>query len=312
MSSQLSNGLLGRRRRIPDSSPPVNVTPPAISGTATVGNTLTASTGTWLGQPLPTYTFQWKRNGANISGATSSSYALVLADGGTTITVTVTATNSVASASSTSSGRSVPALVPTVAYAGNNYITNSNSSFGVTLSNLGANGAYRRIHLAMRWANSLGNPSVTIGGVGATLAGTQTLGGLRTGIFTALVPSGSSVTANLNFGGDTSAVPFAWWVSHNLASTSATSFGGAANNNNLSTSLNVLAGGIVIAYYNVVYGVSPGTIGWGGVDQNFFADFSTQQRHWGGSRTLSSANSSHSVSTSFNYTNGTLVAASFR
>lgn len=312
MSSQLSNGLLQRRRRITATSLPVNITPPAISGTATVGSSFTASTGSWLGTPFPTYAFQWKRNGVNISGATSSTYTLGLLDGGTTTTVTVTATNVVGSVAATSAGRSIPALLPSVSFGGSNFVTNSSSAFNVTLGSLGADGEYRRVHLAFRWLASLGNPTVTIGGTVATLAGTQNQGTVRSGIFTALVKTGTSTTANLNFGGNTSNVCFAWWVSRNLLSGTQTSFDGAASSNNLSTSLNVLAGGVVVAYYYVGFGVSPGTIGWGGVDQNFVSNFGTQQRHAGGSRVLTSANAAHSVSTSFNYSSGALVAASFR
>lgn len=82
---------------------PVNTAIPVISGTAQDGQTLTATTGTWTGNPTPTYAYQWKRAGTNISGATSSTYLIVTADVGNTLTVAVTATNSQGSASATSS-----------------------------------------------------------------------------------------------------------------------------------------------------------------------------------------------------------------
>src|SRR5690606_13340074 len=44
---------------------PENTVLPAISGTAQVGETLTASTGTWINEP-DSYTYQWKRAGVNI------------------------------------------------------------------------------------------------------------------------------------------------------------------------------------------------------------------------------------------------------
>ncbi len=64
-------------------------TKPAISGTTTVGQTLTTTDGsTW---PVgTTFTYQWKRNGVAISGATFNTYTLQVADRGTKITVTVT------------------------------------------------------------------------------------------------------------------------------------------------------------------------------------------------------------------------------
>ncbi len=86
---------------IPPVVAPSNTGVPAITGTAQEGQTLTASTGTWDNAPT-SYTYQWKRNGANISGATASTYPLVAADVGTVITVTVTATNTAGSASATS------------------------------------------------------------------------------------------------------------------------------------------------------------------------------------------------------------------
>jgi hypothetical protein len=79
---------------------PTNSAAPIISGTATEGQTLSVTTGTWSGSP--TYTYVWRRNGIAISGATSSTYVLVTADVGSTITCTVTATNAGGSSNSTS------------------------------------------------------------------------------------------------------------------------------------------------------------------------------------------------------------------
>jgi lysophospholipase L1-like esterase len=67
-----------------------NTAVPVITGTATEGQTLTSSTGTWSATPS-SYSYQWKRNGSAISGATSSTYTLLNTDVGSTITVTVTA-----------------------------------------------------------------------------------------------------------------------------------------------------------------------------------------------------------------------------
>ena len=78
---------------------PVNTLAPVISGTAERGETLTSTTGTWTGTGTITYAYQWKRDGANISGATSSTYVLVIADDNTNITCLVTATDDVGSSS---------------------------------------------------------------------------------------------------------------------------------------------------------------------------------------------------------------------
>ena len=79
---------------------PSNSVAPALSGTAQEGQTLTCSTGTWSGSP--TYTYQWKRNGSNITSATNSTYTLVTADVGQSIKCTVTATNFIGSANADS------------------------------------------------------------------------------------------------------------------------------------------------------------------------------------------------------------------
>jgi hypothetical protein len=86
---------------------PSNTSPPTISGTPQVGQTLTASKGTWTGTGLK-YSYQWQRcvtAGAgcgNVSGATSSTYTPVSADAGFTMRVVVTARNNLGSASASS------------------------------------------------------------------------------------------------------------------------------------------------------------------------------------------------------------------
>jgi hypothetical protein len=86
---------------------PANTVAPSIVGTSHLGNTVTADVGLWTNSPTG-YTYQWKRDGVNIGGATASSYVIVLADIGHNLTVTVTATNASGSASATSA-----AVVPT-------------------------------------------------------------------------------------------------------------------------------------------------------------------------------------------------------
>ncbi|HEX8780854.1 MAG TPA: hypothetical protein VF728_06775, partial [Nocardioides sp.] len=64
---------------------------PTISGTRTVGSTLTAVPGTWGPAPV-TLAYQWFRSGVAITGATASSFALTTTDRGKTLTVRVTGT----------------------------------------------------------------------------------------------------------------------------------------------------------------------------------------------------------------------------
>jgi len=72
---------------------PVNSVAPAITGTPTVGQTLTVTNGTWTGVPTPTYTRQWLADGVAIPGATGTTRVLAAGEAGKVITCRVTATN---------------------------------------------------------------------------------------------------------------------------------------------------------------------------------------------------------------------------
>jgi hypothetical protein len=76
------------------SAKPVSTVSPAATGTGTVGQTLSCSTGTWTPSTKPfAYTYQWRRSGADILGATGSTYLLVAADSAKTVSCAVTAAN---------------------------------------------------------------------------------------------------------------------------------------------------------------------------------------------------------------------------
>ena len=89
------------------SAAPVNTAPPTISGTPTVGQTLTASNGTWSNSPT-SFAYQWLRcNGGgnscvSVANGAQQTYTLVGADAGHTMRVKVTATNADGSASAQS------------------------------------------------------------------------------------------------------------------------------------------------------------------------------------------------------------------
>jgi hypothetical protein len=61
---------------------------PTVSGTTTVGQSLTAKAGTWAPATV-TLKYQWLRAGTAISGATASTYKLTTADAGKALTVKV-------------------------------------------------------------------------------------------------------------------------------------------------------------------------------------------------------------------------------
>lgn len=81
---------------------PANTAVPAITGTTTVGSTLTATPGSWNGREPPALTYQWNRSGTPISGATGLTYVLTADDTGATITVTEKAKNWAGTAEATS------------------------------------------------------------------------------------------------------------------------------------------------------------------------------------------------------------------
>lgn len=99
---------------------PGNTAPPTISGTATVGETLTANNGTWSNNPT-TFGYQWLRcNGGgnacvNVANGTQKTYTLVGADAGHTMRVRVTATN--ADGSATAESAQTAAVAPATSTA---------------------------------------------------------------------------------------------------------------------------------------------------------------------------------------------------
>ncbi len=95
---------------------PTNTALPTISGTAQQGQQLTATDGTWTGEPT-TFAVQWLRNATNITGAagTANPYTVQSADVGDTLTVQITASNGTPStpATSTATATVISATAPT-------------------------------------------------------------------------------------------------------------------------------------------------------------------------------------------------------
>lgn len=89
-STSLSDAEIAELKNGPE---PENTVAPTVSGDTAQGSTLTCSPGTWA-LPSPysggtngtiTYTYQWTRDGGDISGATSSTYVTQAADIGTAV-----------------------------------------------------------------------------------------------------------------------------------------------------------------------------------------------------------------------------------
>ena len=124
---------------------------PTIAGTAKFGSVLTAVTGTWGPAPI-TLSYQWKRNGATISGATLSTYTPTTADAAATLVVTVTGSRSGYTAITRTSAATTPvtgvpfvtAPVPTIS---------GTAAVGSTLT--GSAGAWSPVPgLAYAWARN--------------------------------------------------------------------------------------------------------------------------------------------------------------
>jgi hypothetical protein len=112
---------------------PQNTAAPTISGNADVGQTLTASTGTFSNGPTD-YDYQWQRcdaSGAScgaIAGATKRTYAVGSDDSGSTLRVRVTARNSKGSDSATSAQSAVVGRATTTTATGGSAVSVSTVS----------------------------------------------------------------------------------------------------------------------------------------------------------------------------------------
>jgi hypothetical protein len=116
-----------------------------ISGTAQVGQVLSASPG---------FTYQWYRSGVAIAGATSSTYTLVAADSGNTITATRIDSSEATSAVAAAGSVPVNTVLPTISgtpqvgqtlTATNGTWTNSPTSFTYQWNARGVRSLARRL-----------------------------------------------------------------------------------------------------------------------------------------------------------------------
>jgi hypothetical protein len=120
-------------------SAPTNSVAPTITGTKSVGQTLTSSTGTWSGTPT-SYAYQWKRadtssgSYTDISGANTSTYVLTSDDVSKFIKVGVIATNAAGSSSQTLSTATtaISAVAPSAPVI--NSITTGNAQLSVNFT----------------------------------------------------------------------------------------------------------------------------------------------------------------------------------
>ena len=157
----------------PPPTVPVNSVPPAISGTAQVGQSLSSSSGTWSGSPS-SYAYQWSRcNSAGAScvdlgGATDPSYLLVAADEGATLRVQVTASNATGPGVAVTSDPSGIVAAPPLAVPVNSVppAISGTAQVGQSLSGSSGTWSGSPSSYAYQWSrcNSAGASCVDLGG----------------------------------------------------------------------------------------------------------------------------------------------------
>ncbi|QTV78958.1 hypothetical protein [Microbacterium sp. NIBRBAC000506063] len=114
---------------------------PKITGTKRVNSTLKATVAAW--SPKATLSYQWKRNGVAIKGATGKSYKLKAADHGKKITVTVTGKKSgYATTSRTSAATTKIALPAAVITKAGTYKVGTQIKPGTYVANNAKAGCY--------------------------------------------------------------------------------------------------------------------------------------------------------------------------
>ena len=232
------------------SSPPTNTAPTGsvtISGTASEGQTLTASNSLADADGLGTITYQWSRDTAGVVSdvATGTMYVLTQADVGSTITVTANYTDGGNTAESVSSAATAT-------------VTNVNTAptGSVTISGTASEGQTLTASNSLADADGLGTITYqwsrdTAGVVSDVATGTMYV------LTQADVGSTITVTANYTDGGNTaesvSSAATATVTNVNNAATGSVTISGTASEGQTLTASNTLADIDVIPVNSIVY-----------------------------------------------------------
>jgi hypothetical protein len=173
-------------------APPTNTTPPAISGSPAVGQTLSCTPGAWSGV-APKFAYQWLHDGSPIAGSTGSTYTLTAADAGHTLDCQVTATNSAGSATVKSAPIGVPSLVAT---AGMTHVTVKGATVSTLLTCSGHPGANCNITLTLTVTETLkGRKLIAVGAATKRTKAVKRTVTLATRTLT--IPAGQSETVHI-------------------------------------------------------------------------------------------------------------------
>ena len=125
----------------PPPSPPANTEPSHVSGTPSVGRTLTCSNGAWEG--AESFDRAWMRDGDPIEGEAGTTYIVQNADLGHSISCEVTATNEGGSESASSNAVEVHALPPTISNESATSVTEHDATLGADINPNGALTKYK-------------------------------------------------------------------------------------------------------------------------------------------------------------------------
>ena len=149
---------------------PANAVAPVVTGDTTVGSVLTSTTGTWSGNPAPTFAYQWQRFSggawANISGATSSTHTTAASgDHRCRVTATNIVDSAVAYSNTVNIGEvaEAPAMVSAPLISGNAYTGSTISALpGVWTGSGTLTYAYQwQVENGSTWDNVSGATSAT-------------------------------------------------------------------------------------------------------------------------------------------------------
>jgi len=250
----------GASNSITTYSVPVNTVAPVVSGTATYGQTLSTTTGTWTGVPASfSYAYQWQRAGSNIGGATGSTYQLVQADVGNAIRCVVTATNLGGSTAANSNATAaVVAVVPGAPQSVSATATSS-STANVSWSAPADNGGATITSYSIFWSGgstTTGSTSVGIGGLSATTSYTFTVYAVNS-VGTGPGTASNTITTPVPRGCATFTTPgnYTWYVPSGVSKISVGAMGPGGRGKGLYCRCGG-TGGSIIAYNNASVGAS--------------------------------------------------------
>lgn len=235
-------------------SAPVNTVAPVISGNIQVGQTLTTTDGTWTGDAVIVFTYQWKRAGVNIGSATNNTYILTVDDASRSITCVVTGTNGVGNSSGTSNALVIDVYLVKVDNTGS---TSDLTTYTFSTRVLGTAASNRRIVVGVATRNTgVTVSSMTIGGVAAAIvsdgvtsaaiiSGTQN----RTEMWSAAVPTGATGDIVVTFSAGTFRALIGVWALYGAAAaTASTVVLPTANSDPSTSSVTVPAKGALVGY----------------------------------------------------------------